>query len=158
MSYLMCILPTGYPTYRIFYILDILHTGYPTYWISYLLDIIPTGYHTYWISYLLDSIPTGYPTWKSSCARLNTVGIRPSHTSRKTSLSSTVILHTLESIYILYTLLICQSVCMFVCLFVTNKSQVSSTDWAQTFCGTSRDPWEGLWMLRKTKKLYPKKL
>ena len=155
-SYILDILHIGYPTYWISYLLNILPTGYHTYWISYLLDIIPTGYHTYWIAYLLNILPTGYPTWISSCARLNTVGIRPSHTSRKTSLSSTVILHTLESIYIIYTLLICQSVCMFVCLFVTDKSQVSSTDWAQTFCGTSRDPWEGLWMLRNTKNCIQK--
>ena len=31
-----------------------------------------------------------------------------------------------------------------VCLFVSNKRQNGRTDWAQFFCGTSRDPREGL--------------
>ena len=66
-SYLLDILPTGYPTlnipltehptYWISYI------KYPTYWISYLLDILPTGYPTYQMSYLMCILPTGYPTY-----------------------------------------------------------------------------------------------
>jgi len=34
-----------------------------------------------------------------------------------------------------------------VCLFVSNKRQNGWTDRAQIFCGTSRDPREGLWMI-----------
>ena len=34
--------------------------------------------------------------------------------------------------------------CLFVCLFVSNKRQNDWTDRAQIFCGTSRDPREGL--------------
>ena len=34
-------------------------------------------------------------------------------------------------------------VCLFVCFFVSNKRQNGWTDWAQIFCGTSRDPREG---------------
>ena len=34
-----------------------------------------------------------------------------------------------------------------VCLFVSNKRQNGWTDPAQIFCGTSRDPREGLWMI-----------
>jgi len=36
-------------------------------------------------------------------------------------------------------------VCLSVCLFVSNKRQNGWTDRAQIFCGTSRDPREGLW-------------
>ena len=35
-----------------------------------------------------------------------------------------------------------------VCLFVSNKRQTGWTDWAQIFCGTSRDHREGLWMIK----------
>ena len=34
-----------------------------------------------------------------------------------------------------------------VCLFVSNKRQNGWTDQAQIFCGASRDPREGLWMI-----------
>jgi len=34
-----------------------------------------------------------------------------------------------------------------VCFFVSNKRQNGSTDRAQIFCGTSREPREGLWMI-----------
>ena len=37
--------------------------------------------------------------------------------------------------------------CLSVCLFVSNKRQNGWTDRAQIFCGTSRDPREGLWMI-----------
>ena len=37
---------------------------------------------------------------------------------------------------------------MGVCLFVSNKRQNGWTDRAQIFCGTSRDPREGLWMIK----------
>jgi len=40
------------------------------------------------------------------------------------------------------------SVCLFVCLFVSNKRQNGWTDRAQIFCGTSRDPRKGLWMIK----------
>ena len=40
------------------------------------------------------------------------------------------------------------SVCLFVCMFVSNKRQNVWTDRAQFFCGTSRDPREGLWMIK----------
>ena len=40
------------------------------------------------------------------------------------------------------------SVCLFVCLFVSNKRQNGWTDRAQIFCGTSRDPREGLWKIK----------
>ena len=46
---------------------------------------------------------------------------------------------------------VCLSVCLFVCLFVSNKRQNGWTDQAQIFCGTSRDPWEGLWMIKFSK-------
>ena len=36
----------------------------------------------------------------------------------------------------------------FVCLFVSNKRQNGWTDRAQIFCGTSRDPREGLWKIK----------
>ena len=48
----------------------------------------------------------------------------------------------------LYINLACLSVCLFVCLFVSNKRQNGWTDRAQIFCGTSRDPREGLWMIK----------
>ena len=35
-----------------------------------------------------------------------------------------------------------------VCLFVSNKRQNGWTDRAQIFCGTSRDPREGLWIIK----------
>ena len=37
--------------------------------------------------------------------------------------------------------------CLFVCLFVSNKRRNGWTDRAQIFCGTSRDPREGSWMI-----------
>ena len=37
---------------------------------------------------------------------------------------------------------------MFVCLFVSNKRQNDWTDRAQIFCGSSRSPREGLWMIK----------
>ena len=40
---------------------------------------------------------------------------------------------------------------MFVCLFVSKKRQNGWTDRAQIFCGTSRDPREGLWMIEFSK-------
>ena len=43
-----------------------------------------------------------------------------------------------------YINLACLSVCLSVCLFVSNKRQNGLTDRAQIFCGTSRDPREGL--------------
>ena len=43
------------------------------------------------------------------------------------------------------------SVCLSVCLFVSNKRQNGWTDRAQIFCGTSRDPREGLWMIKFSK-------
>jgi len=39
------------------------------------------------------------------------------------------------------------SVCLSVCLLVSNKRQNGWTDRAQIFCGTSRDPREGLWII-----------
>ena len=55
----------------------------------------------------------------------------------------------------LYINLACLSVCLsvwvsvwvFVCLFVSNERQNGWTDRAQIFCGTSRDPREGLRMI-----------
>ena len=38
-----------------------------------------------------------------------------------------------------------------VCLFVSNKRQNGWTDRAQIFCGTSRDPRGGLWMIKFSK-------
>ena len=38
-----------------------------------------------------------------------------------------------------------------VCLFVSNKRQNDWSDRAQFFCGTSRDPREGLWMIKFSK-------
>ena len=52
-------------------------------------------------------------------------------------------IHKSESIYKFGS-----SVCLFVCLFVSNKRQNGWTDWAQIFCGTSRDHREGLWMIK----------
>ena len=40
------------------------------------------------------------------------------------------------------------SVCLSVCLFVSNKRQNGWTDRAQIFCGTSREPREGLWIIK----------
>ena len=48
---------------------------------------------------------------------------------------------------LLYINLACLSVCLSVCLYVSNKRQNGWTDRAQIFCGTSRDPREGLWMI-----------
>jgi len=48
----------------------------------------------------------------------------------------------------LYINLACLFVCLFICLFVSNKCQNGWTDRAQTFCGTSRDRREGLWMIK----------
>ena len=42
----------------------------------------------------------------------------------------------------------CLFVCLGVCLFASNKRQNTKTDRAQIFCGTSRDPREGLWMIK----------
>ena len=39
-------------------------------------------------------------------------------------------------------------ICLSVCLFVSNKRQNGWTDPAQIICGTSRDPREGLWMIK----------
>ena len=39
-------------------------------------------------------------------------------------------------------------VLVFVCLFVSNKRQNGWTDRAQIFCGTSREPREGLWIIK----------
>ena len=39
-------------------------------------------------------------------------------------------------------------VLVFVCLFVSNKRQNGWTDRAQILCRTSRDPREGLWMIK----------
>ena len=47
-------------------------------------------------------------------------------------------------IFLLYINLACLS----VCLFVSNKRQNGWTDRAQIFCGTSRKPREGLWMIK----------
>ena len=44
--------------------------------------------------------------------------------------------------------LVCLFVCLGVCLFVSNKRQNGWTDRAQIFCGTSKDPREGLWMIK----------
>ena len=38
--------------------------------------------------------------------------------------------------------------CLSVCLFVSNKPQNGWTDRAQIFCGTSREPREGLWIIK----------
>ena len=40
------------------------------------------------------------------------------------------------------------SVCLSVCLFVSNKRQNGWTDRAHIFCGTSRDPREGLEIIK----------
>ena len=40
-----------------------------------------------------------------------------------------------------------------VCLFVSNKRQNGWTNRAHIFCGSSRDPREGLWMIKFKKKL-----
>ena len=49
---------------------------------------------------------------------------------------------------LLYINLACLFVCYVVCLFVSNKRQNGWTDRAQIFCATSRDPREGLWMIK----------
>ena len=41
--------------------------------------------------------------------------------------------------------------CLFVCPFVSNKRQNRWTDRAQILCGISRDPREGLWMIKFSK-------
>ena len=41
--------------------------------------------------------------------------------------------------------------CLFVCLFVSNKRQNGWTARANIFCGISRDPREGLWMIKFSK-------
>ena len=43
---------------------------------------------------------------------------------------------------------VCLFVCLSVCLFVSNKRQNGWTGRAQIFFGTSRDPREGLWMIK----------
>ena len=43
---------------------------------------------------------------------------------------------------------VCLFVCLSVCLFVSNKRQNGWTDRAQNFCGTSREPREGLWIIK----------
>ena len=41
---------------------------------------------------------------------------------------------------------VCLGVCLFICLFVSNKRQ---NGWRpKSFCGTSRDPRESLWMIK----------
>ena len=50
-----------------------------------------------------------------------------------------------------YINLACLSVCFGVCLFVSNKRQNGSTDRAQIFCGNSRYPKKGLWMIKFSK-------
>ena len=40
------------------------------------------------------------------------------------------------------------SVCLFVCPCVSNKRQNGWTDRAQILCGSSRDPMEGLWVIK----------
>ena len=49
------------------------------------------------------------------------------------------------NLYMLVCLFVCLSVCLSVCLFVSNKRR------AQIYCGTSRDPREGLWMIKISK-------
>ena len=51
----------------------------------------------------------------------------------------------------LYLYFACPGVCLFFCLYLSNKSQNGWTDRAQIFCGTSRDPKEGLWMIKFSK-------
>ena len=53
-----------------------------------------------------------------------------------------------EQILHLYINLACPFVCLSVCLLVSNKRQNGWTDRAQIFCGTSRDPREGLWKIK----------
>ena len=58
----------------------------------------------------------------------------------------------LTNLYInLVCLFVCLSVCLFVCLFASNKRQNGWTDQAQIFCVISRDPREGLWMIKFSK-------
>ena len=49
----------------------------------------------------------------------------------------------------LYINLACLSVCLSVCLYPINVK--TATDRAQILCGTLRDPWEGLWMIKFSK-------
>ena len=51
----------------------------------------------------------------------------------------------------LVCLFVCLSVWVFVCLFASNKRQNGWTDQAQIFCVISRDPREGLWMIKFSK-------
>ena len=51
----------------------------------------------------------------------------------------------------LYINLACLFVCLSVCLFVSNKRQNGWNNRAQIFCGSSRDPREGLWMIKFSK-------
>ena len=57
----------------------------------------------------------------------------------------------LSHIHYLYINLACLSVCLSVCLFVFNKRQNGWTDRAKKFCGNSRDPREGLRMIKFSK-------
>ena len=41
--------------------------------------------------------------------------------------------------------------CLSVCLFVSNKRQNGWTDRAHIFCGTSRDPRKGFWIIKISK-------
>ena len=54
-----------------------------------------------------------------------------------------LLLHIRISIYML-----CLGVCLIVCLFVSNKHKNSWTKQDHIFCGTSRDPKEGFWMIK----------
>ena len=53
-----------------------------------------------------------------------------------------------ESSIYKFGLSVCLFVCLSVCLFVSNKRQNGWTDRAQIFCGTSREPREGLWVMK----------
>ena len=44
---------------------------------------------------------------------------------------------------------------LLVCLFVSTKRQNGLTDEAQILCGTSREPREGLWMIKSSKICLP---
>ena len=52
------------------------------------------------------------------------------------------------SVCLFVCLFVCLLCCLFVCLFVFNKRQNCWTDRAQIFCGTPRDPREGLWKIK----------
>ena len=58
--------------------------------------------------------------------------------------------HLLNRIFYLYVLCV-YFACLSVCPFVSNKRQNGWTDRALIFCGTSRDPREGLWMIEFSK-------